>query len=361
MKYTINNAGWSIGAYCNANCIHCYSKDIRRNSDLLTKEDIITVLDKLDAFGIHTLNLGGNEPIFTHSLKAEESILPFLVCEVKKRNITLGITTNGTTMLLLNKLYPNIFKMVDDWDVSIDSPYAEEHDRNRGNGFFNIALTALDLAKHMNLSCSVVYCLMNFNCTVDHAEKLAELTNRYSVDLRINTLKPTRKELKKLEATPGQIFAFFNALSHFFKVTHNSDIGAAVSMDDPLDNCPCGKFSFAISPKKNGAIQITPCVYLQSYAVGNLLQDDISELLEKDIFRLFRNQDARVCPSNAEVKGCTGGCLAYTLLTAQHGKCDYRCQLFQQSITNLSPRQITVLKKHHIHENYLCTWIGTNK
>ena len=269
MEYAIKNVGWSIGSYCNAGCAQCYSRDARKSGDLLSKEDVLTVLDKLQALGVSTMNLGGNEPIFTHSLDPKDSILPFLIREVKKRNITLGITTNGTTMLTLNEMYPEEFVMVDDWDVSIDSPFSEEHDKNRGTGFFNKALQSLELAKSKGLSCSVIYCLMNFNSTAEHARAIAELTRKYSVNLRINTLKPTRKELLELEAKPNKINAFFRALSSYYKVIHNSDIAAAVSKEDPLNNCPCGKFSFAISPKKDNVIRITPCVDLQSDAVGN--------------------------------------------------------------------------------------------
>ena len=91
MEYAIKNVGWSIGSYCNANCAQCYSREARKNGDLLTEADILTVLDKLETLGVRTMNLGGNEPIFTHSLQPQDSILPFLIREVKKRGPMLLI------------------------------------------------------------------------------------------------------------------------------------------------------------------------------------------------------------------------------------------------------------------------------
>ena len=361
MEYAIKNVGWSIGSYCNAVCAQCYSREARKSGDLLSEEDVLTVLNKLHSLGISTMNLGGNEPIFTHSLDPKDSILPFIIREVKKRNITLGITTNGTTMLTLNDLYPKEFAMVDDWDVSIDSPFPDEHDRNRGSGFFDKALRSLELAKSKGLSCSVVYCLMNFNSTPEHAYAISELTRKYSVNLRINTLKPTRKELLEIEASPNRIHSFFRALSAYYKVIHNGDIAAAISKEDPLSNCPCGKFSFAISPKKNNVIRITPCVYLQSYAVGNILNNDIASLLKTDIFRLFREYDHSGCEQCNNAKNCAGGCLAYILLTSEHGKCDRRCPALSTVVSELAPSQLKQTIKHLVHENYLCTWIGENK
>ena len=51
MEYAIKNVGWAIGSYCNARCAHCYSREARKNGDLLTREDIVTVLDKLQKLG----------------------------------------------------------------------------------------------------------------------------------------------------------------------------------------------------------------------------------------------------------------------------------------------------------------------
>ena len=144
-------------------------------------------------------------------------------------------------------------------------------------------------------------------------------------------------------------------------MAHNSDIAAAVSAADKLTNCPCGKYSFAISPKKDDVIRITPCVYLQGYGVGNLLQDEIPDLLTQDIFRLFRENTHRTCDACASAKECTGGCLAYVLLTAQYGQCDRRCPALHQLVEDLAPNPLKGTKKQHVHEDYLCTWIGENK
>lgn len=360
LDYSIKNVGWSIGSFCNANCVQCYSREIRRNCDLLTKEDILTVLNKLTLLGVNSINLGGNEPIFTHSLNADDSVLPFLILEAKKRNIVLGITTNGTTMLLLHQLYPEVFKMVDDWDVSLDSPFPKEHDSNRGDGFFDTAIQALELAKRADCKCSVIYCLMRLNCTQEHAVFLSKLTDKYNVDLRINTLKPTRKELFKLEADVKQIHDFFQTINRHYKSIYISDV-ASVLNNDGIVNCPCGKYSFAISPKKNGEIPITPCVYLQDYSVGNLLKDDIPTLLEKDIFRIFRNREPKSCLKCEEIESCSGGCLAYILLTSHYEQCDNRCPILHESITKLKFQRPSISDRTHVHENYLCTWIGENR
>jgi hypothetical protein len=53
--------------------------------------------------------------------------------------------------------------------------------------------------------------------------------------------------------------------------------------------------------------------------------------------------------------------LAYVLLTAQYGDCDRRCPVLGKLVTDLTPKALDNTQKHHVHEDYLCTWIGENK
>ena len=359
-KYGINNVGWSIGALCNANCVQCYSREARQNGDLLSQNDILIVLNKLETLGVRTINLGGNEPIFTHSLDDKDSVLPFLIREAKKRGMIIGITTNGTTAVLLNRDFADEFDMVDDWDISLDSPFKDEHDNNRGCGFYDIAMEALDLMRTRGCNASIIYCLMRFNCTIKHARALSEITKKYKVDLRINTLKPTREELMKLEANSKMINDFFIALSQYYIVVHNSDISTAVTTEDNINNCPCGKYSFAISPKRKSEIHITPCVYLQDFGVGNILKDDIDLLLESDIFNTFRDNVPHDCEYCKDIKNCNGGCLAYKILMSKDEICDPRCHIKEQK-KPIFIKDCQFKDLAHVHENYLCTWIGRNK
>lgn len=120
----IKNIGWSIGNYCNAKCNHCYSwKTRKKSSDILTEDEVSVIISKLIDWGVETVNFGGNEPIFTNGKDVEQTMLPDIVRRLTRADITCGITTNGYTALYLYEHHRDVFLMVNDWDLSLDSPY----------------------------------------------------------------------------------------------------------------------------------------------------------------------------------------------------------------------------------------------
>ena len=130
---TIKNVGWTVGNYCNARCKHCYSWKVRRGKDDLHNGEVDKIVGELLKLGVETLNLGGNEPIFTNGPEIEKSVLPYMVKKIHESGITVGITTYGITATELYRLDKEAFDLVNDWDISIDSPFKEEHDSNRGS------------------------------------------------------------------------------------------------------------------------------------------------------------------------------------------------------------------------------------
>ncbi len=362
----MKNVGWAIGTFCNANCKQCYSRDVRTSGQLLSVSDVIQILDKLANLKISTINIGGNEPIFTHGLNAKDSLLPFIIREIKRRGMLLGITTNGTSLLLLHELYPKEFNMVDDWDISLDSPFPDEHNNNRGINLFEIAEKALELAELLNKKHSVIYCLMNWNCSLRHAKALSKITRKYNADLRINLLKPINDSLSKMEPSLEQIQDFFLWLDDFFYVKHSNDIATLTPKSNVVHNCPCGKYSFAISAKKiDGTIPITPCVYMQKMAIGNILEDNLEDLFKTPLFMLYKthkvDNKSRCYEINCKhVDECSGGCLSYAIMTGQKDAIDPRCPLLNQNDFEYFFDGSVKMNEEHVHSNYLCTWIGEN-
>lgn len=362
----IKNVGWAVGSFCNANCKHCYSKDVRTGGQPLLASDVIKILDKLINIKISSINLGGNEPIFTHGSNAEDTLLPFIIAEIKKRGILVGITTNGTSLLLLNKLYPKEFNMVDDWDISLDSPFPHEHNNNREKNLFNVAEKALKLAEKLNKKHSVIYCLMNWNCTPKHAKALSKITRKYNADLRINLLKPINDSLVKMRPSYNQIHNFFLCLDDFYKVKHSNDIATLTPKSNVVHNCPCGKYSFSISAKKvDGTIQITPCVYMQKMSIGNILEDNLQDIFRSPLFMLYQTHkigDKSRCYEFEckYINECLGGCLSYAILTGQKDSIDPRCPLLNHNIFECFFEKSEQMPEDHVHSNYLCTWIGEN-
>ncbi len=95
---------------------------------------------QIEKLNVETVNLGGNEPIFTNGLDVHKSMLPYILKELNKRNIKVGITTAGISLIALKNAYPECLKLLNDVDISFDSPFEKEHNENRGADVYKYAI-----------------------------------------------------------------------------------------------------------------------------------------------------------------------------------------------------------------------------
>lgn len=68
----IKNIGWTLGIDCPCKCKHCYSFSVRQKGKNLTKEIVDKVIEQIEKLNVETVNLGGNEPIFTNGLDVKK-------------------------------------------------------------------------------------------------------------------------------------------------------------------------------------------------------------------------------------------------------------------------------------------------
>ena len=61
----IRNVGWTLGNDCPFRCLHCYSMSARLKGKNLSPWMVDRIVDQLSGHGIETVNLGGNEPLYT--------------------------------------------------------------------------------------------------------------------------------------------------------------------------------------------------------------------------------------------------------------------------------------------------------
>lgn len=108
-RMEIRHVGWSLGNYCNARCNHCYSWKVRQSPRVLEERDVDRILEQLIAAGVKTVNLGGNEPLFTNGPEPEKSLLPYIVERARAAGMTIGVTTNDTTALWMARHRPDAF------------------------------------------------------------------------------------------------------------------------------------------------------------------------------------------------------------------------------------------------------------
>ena len=368
----IKNIGWTLGNDCPCKCKHCYSMSVREKGKNLTKEIVDKVIKQVKKIGVETINLGGNEPIFTNGLKVQDSLLQYILKELTKRNIKVGITTSGISLIALKNVYPECLKLLNDVDISLDSPYEKEHNENRGGDVYKYAIEALEICKKNDIKSGIIMSAMNWNFTKDRIDALLELAKKYDSNIRFNLLKPIQPKHFQLIPSKEQVLENYKYLFKKCDTVELSEPTLSGLVDNnKIRGCACGIYSMRInSITPDGKIPVSPCVYMHDYRVGDLLTDDIFDIVNSEQFNSFKIRKENYekiegCKDCDKAEICRGGCfaMAYTCKKCETGKKDlYARDPFCFKEINFNDNiEYKKGEKQLVHENYLCTWIGKPK
>ncbi|AUR05962.1 pyrroloquinoline quinone biosynthesis protein PqqE (plasmid) [Phaeobacter inhibens] len=372
----IKNIGWTLGNDCPYRCTHCYSMNARVKGRDMSVEMIDRIVDQLAINKVETVNLGGNEPLFTNGPNPKNTLLPYIIKSLSERGIEVGLTTSGITLIHLYKDYREAFDLLNDVDISFDSPFEEEHNKNRAAKIFHQAEQSMRICQDHDKPHTAIMCGMSWNFSRAHIDGLVALAKKYDGNVRINSIKPTMPEHMDICLTPKQ---FYDGFSRLMELCEPVDLGeppiASVADYEAARRCPCGRTSFRIhSITPTGEIYISPCVYLHDYKSSlNLLKHDLYDIIHSEQFRVFRQRNANGdqvdgCASCGRLEKCGGGCVARSYLYNLHSngersmlardpycpKETYEGQEFPQKPQLIDDQKL-------VHMDYLCTWIGKPK
>lgn len=372
----LRNIGWTLGNDCPYRCSHCYSMNARVKGRDMTLGMIERIVDQLAINGIETVNLGGNEPLFTNGADPRKTLLPEIIRGLHRRGIEVGLTTSGVTLTYLYKQHREAFDLLNDVDVSFDSPFEEEHNANRGARIFDQAIKALEICRLHNKPHTCIVCAMAWNFSPRHIDAIVALARRYDANVRINPIKPVRPEHLAVALPPA---LYYDGFSRLMTQCDPVDLGeppiAAVTDFPGARRCPCGRTSFRIhSITPEGSIPVSPCVYLHDYKTQfDLLTTDLIDIINSDQFRAFRQRNANPghvdgCEGCGLIASCGGGCAARSYLHRFHetgikslrGRDPY-CPAEHYSGQPFPQRPTLESEQKLVHMDYLCTWIGRPK
>jgi len=373
---TIRNIGWTLGNDCPYRCTHCYSMNARIKGRDMSTEMVDRIVEQLRINGVETINLGGNEPLFTNGANPRNTLLPYIIKRIVDAGIVVGLTTSGITLLHLYRIHREAFDLLHDLDVSFDSPFEDEHNRNRGAHIYQDAVEALEICQAHGLPHTTIMCGMKWNFSIEHIEALVELAKRYDANVRINPVKPVEPHHMDI-ALPAEMY--YAGFARLFELCRPVDLGeppiAAVTDYPAAKRCPCGRTSFRIhSITPDGGIHVSPCVYLHDYkSEFDLLKHDLAKIIASPQFRVFRQRNQNPdriegCEGCHLLEKCGGGCAGRSYLHHQHTtgektmlSRDPYCPRDvhpQQTFPN-QPQLVT--EQRLVHMDYLCTWIGKPK
>ncbi|MBR1779056.1 MAG: radical SAM protein [Clostridia bacterium] len=371
--FKISNIGWSLGNACPCNCKQCYSLSVRNKGMDISKGMVDRVVSQIDKLHVKTVNLGGNEPWYTNSIGGK-SILPYILQKLNSIGADIGITTAGITLMNLYNENRETFHLLNDVDISLDSPIKEEHDKNRGAYVYDLAIKSLEIAKKTGLERTIIICAMKWNFTRDRIDKFLDIAKKYGANIRFNMLKPVKKEhIDQIVDVKTFYENYIYLLSKCETVDITEPRLSGLINNKKSSRCPCGRTSLRIhSITPDGKIPVSPCVYIHDYKAGDLLQDDIFDIINSEPFKEFRrrNENPEVieeCRQCEKLEVCGGGCTANAYLWhywttgesniyVKEPNCPKDCE----AAVNLDATQFLMAKtkKSLVHMDYLCTWIG---
>jgi radical SAM protein with 4Fe4S-binding SPASM domain len=369
----IRNVGWTLGNACPYRCRHCYSMNARLRGRDMSVAMVDRIVDQLQLAGVETVNLGGNEPLFTNGGDPRKTLLPYIVHKLADAGLRVGLTTSGITIVRLHRDHPATLELLNDVDVSFDSPFEAEHNDNRGARIYGQAIEALRICQAYDLPRTCVMCAMRWNFSAAHVDALVALARRHQANVRINPIKPVQPRHLAMALPAATYYAGFARLS---RLCHPVDVGepplAAITDAAPARRCPCGRSSFRIhSITPGGAIHVSPCVYVHDFKAGlDLLTHDLSDIIGSPQFRAFRQRHRH--PRRVEGCGdcdladrCGGGCAARSYLhhwltrgTRTLLARDPYCPRDAGAPRPLPQRPLLESDQRLVHMDYLCTWIG---
>jgi len=144
---------------CNDTCEFCPIWD---NEDFKKYQEKPFDLKELQKLNVKYLNITGGEPLLRQDLVQ-------ILKQAKELGFYTILTTNG---ILYSEKAKEIQGLVDQLYISLDYPFAEEHDRSRGIECFHQVIQAIKLAKDLGQKV-----IINYTMTRDSIRFLPEMVD----------------------------------------------------------------------------------------------------------------------------------------------------------------------------------------
>lgn len=233
---------WRITYSCNLNCKYCSSIRPKKEYTTIEKNNIDRLFRFIDYHNIRALILTGGEPLIVKNLDS-------IVRMSKKRNLYLGIVTNGT---LIGK-YAKMLSKFDYIAISLDSFKSKINDINRGKGSTKRVLTNLKNNKSLWRRIDLMNTITKEN--IDYIDDYISKGKKFG-KFAINMVR----NLSVLECSKNKLKLLIKKLKHF-KNLNRSLIDPKSYFDYCLDflktgirpdlKCHAGEFFIKVDPKGN--------------------------------------------------------------------------------------------------------------
>ena len=255
-----------VTSACNLKCPFCQAEAGKPREDELTLDDIVPLVEQVKKMKPTPFAISGGEPLLR-----KEMVL-YMVEELSPvRETVVTIFTNGTlvTKDYVQQLYDAGLRVA---RVSVDGHTEALHDQIRGKGMFKKTIQGIEYFKEMGIHVNIVSVISRIN--YQYLKEIKEFISAIGDSFNISNVVPAgRGAGSDLLLTPEEIFNVKMVL------TDKEKIETGVS---PRERCNVGE---TIYIRSNG--DIFPCLYMNfpEFKVGNIKENDLTEIYETDIMQ----------------------------------------------------------------------------
>src|SRR5437867_5170398 len=171
------SVGVGLTNACDLACAHCYRDTTR--IDQLTLDQVMGVCDTLP---VRSINLGTGENGLHPDYDA-------IVDALAARGVKLSLTSNGFT---LDRSSDDTLRKFQEVEVSIDFPSEAEQDAFRGPGNWRRVMAAIDRARRLGVTVTVLTVMMKPNYR--RLAEIARLAFGAGANYRVNVYQPVKTD-----------------------------------------------------------------------------------------------------------------------------------------------------------------------
>ncbi len=272
---------------CDLACAHCYRETER--IDQLTEEQVTGICDCLP---VRSVNLGTGE----NGLHPDYAAI---VEALGARGVKLSLTSNGYT---IEKSSDETLRTFREVELSIDFPTEAEQDAFRGRGNWRRVMAAIERARRLGVTVTVLSVMMKTNYT--RLPEIARVAFATGANYRVNVYQPVKTDAFTLSY--DEFWEGFRRLLAATRLVSTTEPILNAVLGAPFANgSGCGRRTVRVSPRGD----IIPCVYWNK---SDLRLEELAAAGPEGV--LASSQFARVrhipdaCRGCPFVETCHGGC-----------------------------------------------------
>ncbi len=304
-----NQISWLITNQCNLRCSHCGNTSRAKLENEMSKKECFKFIDECAKLNVFILNISGGEPFLK---KDWFEILSY----AKKKNIELGITTNGT---LTTEDIAKKIKKLEPFNVHISlDGIGKVHDEFRNKkGVYNSVLKTISLFKKYKIPFGLTTSITKKNfADLDNVKDFVRKNKINSWNLYyalpIGCLKQADAvSQEEFYQFAKKIVEFKKELNDTTKISVGDSLGYFGTLkvrDEIWTGCGAGVCGCAVDAEGN----VKGCpIQHDEFNEGNIRDKPLREIwLAKKAFKYNREQQklSKHCKSCKYGKICKGGC-----------------------------------------------------